>query len=269
MSKNFELLRELQVNLSPEPAPAYAIPGLGSVSESTLKQAKAPAVVRKRSASKSPIAALDESPLAREEALKLVHNVFLAPGENAPRIVVFAAIDSGNGCSRVTGLAARALAMHVSAPVCLVDANMRTPSGSGAFQVDTDYGLADSLRSPGPISQFVQCVSPENLSVLSCGSGARDSVGLLTSSNMRGRIGDLRNEFGYILIDAPPLNSYADAITVAQQADGLVLILEANATRRESALKVAEHLRAMQVKLLGAVLNKRTFPIPDSIYHRL
>ena len=86
---------------------------------------------------------------------------------------------------------------------------------------------------------------------------------------MRARVTDLRNEFAYILIDAPPLNRYADAIALGQLADGVVLILEANATRRESAVKVAAHLRSMHVKLLGAVLNKRTFPIPETLYNLL
>jgi len=79
----------------------------------------------------------------------------------------------------------------------------------------------------------------------------------------------LRDAFDYILIDAPPLNQYAEAIGLGQLADGLVLVLEANATRRESALRVTEMLRAAQVQVLGAVLNKRTFPIPQSLYHRL
>jgi Mrp family chromosome partitioning ATPase len=65
------------------------------------------------------------------------------------------------------------------------------------------------------------------------------------------------------------LNTYADGVTIARLADGIVLVLEANATRREAASKVTENLRAAQVKILGAVLNKRTYPIPESLYHRL
>ena len=60
-----------------------------------------------------------------------------------------------------------------------------------------------------------------------------------------------------------------EAIALGQIADGLVLVLEANATRRESALRIAETLRATQIRVLGAVLNKRTFPIPEGLYNRL
>lgn len=269
MSKNFEMLRDIRVNLSAEAvAPVYDAPGLGSIPETEVRDTKSHAAQEKWTAREYAVAPVRESQLAQEEACKLVHNLFLSPSNVSNRVVVFAAIDSGNGCSRVSSLVARTLAAQAGAPVCLVDANLRTPSPH-PFKVNNGYGLTDALRSPGPITEFVTCVGPDNLAVLSCGSGARDSVGLLTSPNMRVRVADLRNEFAYVLIDAPPLNSYADAIALGQLADGVVLILEANTTRRESAVKVAEHLRSMRVKLLGAVLNKRTFPIPETIYNLL
>jgi protein-tyrosine kinase len=52
-------------------------------------------------------------------------------------------------------------------------------------------------------------------------------------------------------------------------ADGVILILEAHATRRESARRAKESLQAAGVKILGAVLNKRTYPIPEALYKRL
>jgi capsular exopolysaccharide synthesis family protein len=270
VSKNFEMLRDLRVNLSAEAAaPVYDAPGLGTIPETEVRGARRGPAQEKWTAREYAVAAVSENQLAREEASKLVHNLFLSPGNISNRVVVFAAIDSGNGCSRVSSLVARTLAGQAGAPVCLVDANLRTSSSPHPFKVNNDYGLTDALRSPGPITEFVTNFGPENLAVLSCGSGAKDSVALLTSPNMRARVTDLRNEFAYILIDAPPLNSYADAIALGQLADGVVLILEANATRRESAVKVADHLRSMHVKLLGAVLNKRTFPIPETLYNLL
>jgi Mrp family chromosome partitioning ATPase len=86
---------------------------------------------------------------------------------------------------------------------------------------------------------------------------------------MKERIAELRSAFDYVLIDAPPLNSYADAMVFGRLADGIVLVLEANATRREAALRVMERLQATRIPVLGAVLNKRTFPIPSAIYKRL
>jgi Mrp family chromosome partitioning ATPase len=52
-------------------------------------------------------------------------------------------------------------------------------------------------------------------------------------------------------------------------ADGVVLVIEAHATRREAARKAKETIEASNIKLLGAVFNKRTFPIPEALYNRI
>jgi hypothetical protein len=51
--------------------------------------------------------------------------------------------------------------------------------------------------------------------------------------------------------------------------DAAVLVLTANQTRRESAIRAREILRNWNVEFLGAVLDDRTFPVPESIYRLL
>ena len=80
---------------------------------------------------------------------------------------------------------------------------------------------------------------------------------------------ELREKFDYVLIDAAPLGSSTDAVLLGQKADGLVLIVEAHSTRREAARIAKETLAASKVNVLGAILNNRTFPIPESLYRRL
>jgi capsular exopolysaccharide synthesis family protein len=165
--------------------------------------------------------------------------------------------------------AAESLANNVKGSVCLVDANLRTPSLPEFFGVTNHHGLTDSLRTTGTIREFAKKLRPDNLWLLTCGSLAGDSSTLINSGLLKTRIAELRKEFDYVLIDSPALNTYSDGIVLGQLSDGLVLVLEANKTRREAALKVTDGLRAAQIKILGAVLNKRTFPIPAVWYHRL
>jgi Mrp family chromosome partitioning ATPase len=65
------------------------------------------------------------------------------------------------------------------------------------------------------------------------------------------------------------LTQYSDAVAVGQRSDGLVLILEAHSTRREAASAITDNLRSADIPILAAVLNKRTFPIPEQIYKRI
>ena len=82
-------------------------------------------------------------------------------------------------------------------------------------------------------------------------------------------ISGLPAEFAHVVISAPPIGLYTDAALLAQKTDGIVLVLEANATRRMAALKAKQALMASNVRVLGTVLNNRTFPIPEKVYRLL
>ena len=88
-------------------------------------------------------------------------------------------------------------------------------------------------------------------------------------NRMRSRITELRHQFDYVLVDAPSLDLHIDGIVLAGASDGLIMVLGASSSRREAARSAVEKLKAANVPLLGAVLNKRTFPIPDLIYSKL
>jgi capsular exopolysaccharide synthesis family protein len=252
MSKNFELLQRTDLNGGQIPVGQNGSPAPYPLGNGVSHGAR-----------------LNLDDVTQEETLRLAQSIFLAAGPTPPRVVMFAAIDSGSGCSEVCAQTAEVLASNVAGSVCLVDANLRAPSLPEFFGVSNHHGLADSLRATGSIRDFAKKLRAPNLFLLSCGSLAADSTTLINSELMKARVAELRKEFDYVLIDSPPLNIYSDGIVLGQLSDGVVVVLEANSTRREAALRVAEGLRAKQVRVLGAVLNKRTFPIPDSLYHRL
>lgn len=206
---------------------------------------------------------------ASDEALRIVQQIFLLQAQEPPKVVVFAGIDHGNGCSSICASVAETLAKDVRGRVCLVEANFRTPALSGMFGVSNLNGLTEALLRPEPIAAFTKHVGRDNLWLLSAGALAIDSANLLTSDHLSHRLTELRKEFDFVIIDAPPLTRYSDAVVLGQLADGLVLILEAESTRREQATAVAEALRSAKVAILAAVLNKRTFPIPEKLYNLL
>lgn len=206
---------------------------------------------------------------AGEEALGLVQQIFLTQTKEPPRVVVFAGIDHGNGCSHICASVAETLARYNGGPVCLVEANFRSPSLPEFFGATNYHGLTDALLEKGPIGPFTKLVKGENLWLLSSGSLASDSANLLASERLRERVDELRKEFDFVIIDTPPLTRYSDAMALGQLSDGLVLVIEADSTRREAASVVAANLRSANIPILAAVLNKRTFPIPERIYKRL
>ncbi len=230
---------------------------------------ESPARTREFTVSRSNKKRFDPSKFAHEESMRLVQRIFFAQAKEAPKTVVFAGMDHGNGCSWLCARTADTLANNTGGSVCLVDANLRAPSLPGIYGVTNHYGLTDALRQAGPIRSFVKNLTVHNLSLLTCGSMDADTANVLNSDGLRTRFAELRREFDYVIVDAPPLTRCADAVTLGQVTDGFVMVLEANSTRKEVAQMAADNLRAANIHILGAVLNKRTFPIPDLLYKKL
>jgi Mrp family chromosome partitioning ATPase len=204
----------------------------------------------------------------REEITKLVQQVFLAAEAGARRAVLFCGIEDGEGSSRICAQAARLLAELGAGTVCLVDADWRDPSLHLHFWADNRRGLANALLEAGPIRGFARPFAGGKLWILPAGPAGPASAGM-GSESLRARLAELRAEFDYVLLQAPPATSSADALVLGKLADGVVLVIAANATRRETTRQVKDSFAAAQVRLLGAVLDERTFPIPEALYRKL
>jgi hypothetical protein len=249
MSRNFEVLEQLQQDreLFHVPPIKKAAPGSGEPTDSKVSPS-------------------DPDAFVREEILKLVRCLFFAPdGLNVPKRVVFCGIDEIHGSNLLCARVARSLAEQVHSQVCVVDANASVPEPRPLFDLappdrSTQWGYGATRKSVRRITDNLWLASTDSLA---SNSGTR------ILDDARAWIRDLGDKFAYLVISAPPLGLYSDAALLGQMADGVVLVLEANCTRRAVARRVKGALAASNVKVLGTVLNNRTFPIPESIYRRL
>jgi Mrp family chromosome partitioning ATPase len=183
--------------------------------------------------------------------------------------VVFAATEQENvSCSWLCATASEVLAAHVAGTVCIVDANRRLPSLHAHCGVENHLGLSDCVVNEGPITRFTQQVR-DNLYLMPFGTNTPEWPTALTSPRMRTRIAELRESFDHVMFYAPPVGRFPDAMLLGQLADGIILIIEAENTKRQEATRAKETIESANVRLLGAVLDNRKFPIPEAIYRYL
>ncbi len=265
MSRNFELMQ----NLGKEREMFQATTQAATVAEPTLVE---PTVVEPTF---NPAPPIELQPLQlkmeegqRDEIFKLVQRVFLMPGDKS-RVVVVTGMESGTGCSWICARMAEVLAAQTSGSVCVVDANLRSPGLHREFGVQNHYGLTDALKVTDPIRRFVTSLSRPNLWLLSCGAEVEGMHNMLGSDRMRSLLPELQREFDYVLIDSPSMGSGDESVMLGRGAEGVVLVLRANSSRRETARKAVRDLEHANVRVLGAVLNHRTFPVPEAIYRKL
>jgi receptor protein-tyrosine kinase len=248
MSKHFELMQQMEEEQAS---------GASTEPKSTLRSDLPGALTR------------DRRPWASLETQRIVQQVFLPQTSVPPRAAVFAGVDHGSGCSHVCASVAEALARNSQRLVCLVDANFYAPALPQLLGVANRQGLSDALLRHGPIDSYTRQVAEERLFLLSSGAPVPDPSSLLASGRLRERMEELRERFDYVIVDAPPLTLYPDALALGQLTDGVVMVLEAAATRRDAAAASAANMRSLNIPILAAVLNKRDFPMPQVIYRRL
>jgi Mrp family chromosome partitioning ATPase len=211
----------------------------------------------------------DQAALAHSaELLPLVQRFLQAHASQRPvRSLAFAAVDqerSGEVCAGT----AEALACHIAGSVCVVDANFRCPSLDVLFGARGTVGLSDALRGEHSLRA---CISKlrRNLWLLPAGSRTSQAAPLLAGETARRTLTQLIDTFDYVLVDTAPVSRYSDAISIGSAVDGVVLVVTANATRREVAKNAAQHLADGNAHIFGAVLTDRTFPIPEAVYRKL
>ncbi len=140
--------------------------------------------------------------------------------------------------------------------VVLVDADLRRPSVHRVFGLPNRGGLTDALvQELAALNGFLQDTGVENLRVLTSGPIPPNPQELLASQRMEELLHRLQSEADIVLIDTPPSLVVADANVLAARTDGVVLVVNADRTRRVAVQQATEDLRQVGANLLGGVLN--------------
>ena len=208
----------------------------------------------------------DADSFAEEQIRGLVRQVFRPVGAKPAHQVVFSSVDPQTDIGMICLQIGLALSKQASGTTCLVEAN---PSSPGLEQILESNGLdlvpsqeASTLRDPSRRLSSQLWLIPRRAFL------AEDENGW-SSVWLRNRLADLRQTFDYTVLYGPPAATCSDAAPLASLCDGMVLVLQANLTRRVTAQRVKEKLHSANARLLGTVLSDRTFPIPETIYRKL
>jgi len=79
-------------------------------------------------------------------------------------------------------------------------------------------------------------------------------------------IAALSRSFGYMLIDCPALDTAPHILSLGPHIDGVFMIVAAGETSRTKIVHAKRLMDASSVRLLGVILNKRTYPVPNFLY---
>ncbi|MBI5927957.1 MAG: CpsD/CapB family tyrosine-protein kinase [Chloroflexi bacterium] len=137
----------------------------------------------------------------------------------------------------------------------LVDADLRRPEQHLVWGLPNERGLTsmvleESAFENPPLNQ----TDVENLQVLTSGPLPPNPVDVLASVRMDGVIQRLMKSADFLVFEMPPVLVAADALVLGQKLGGVLLVVQANKSRRDHATRAKLQLERVGVRLLGAVL---------------
>jgi hypothetical protein len=207
--------------------------------------------------------AWDPVHFAEMQIRSLVRRVF-SPGWPKPsRQVAFSAVDQQTDITEICEAISWELSSQVSGSVCLAGANDELFASSG---LANEHGFDAAHFHPfrGTARQL-----SSNLWAISEGVDHCIPPSVMSAALARTRVNDLRLQFDYTILSCPSAAQDSEAALLGQFCDGVVLVLDADCTRRASARKTQEAFHASNARILGTVLTGRRFPIPERLYRKL
>lgn len=139
--------------------------------------------------------------------------------------------------------------------VLLIDADMRRPAIARLLVEKASPGLSNVLAGLVDEDKAIRKEVFHNLDILYAGDVPPNPLELLGSERMRELLNRLSQEYDYILVDSPPVNTVADARVVANLLDGVLYLVRQNRTEKEAVARGINLLKLTDAKLLGFVIN--------------
>jgi capsular exopolysaccharide synthesis family protein len=175
--------------------------------------------------------------------------------EGLPEVILVTSAQPSEGKS-TTSYAIAAGFARIGKRTVLIDMDLRRPSIHRKVNFDNSYGMSNLLTSRDPIETVLMDSDKPNLQFITSGPVPPSPTELIASPRMRELIEELASKFDVVVIDSSPVLGLADAPLMAALADGVLMIVEADRSRRGTLKSSLRRLRSMRPVILGAVLTK-------------
>lgn len=197
---------------------------------------------------------------AASEAYKLLRTKlqFSFVDESKSHVIGFSSALSGEGKSLTAVNLAYTLS-QLDKKVILIDCDMRRPTLAEKLSVRKLPGLSGYLTGQHKLEEIIQDCNlkkeEDAFRVIAAGQNPPNPVELLSSARMTKFLQQLRLQYDYIILDLPPVGEVSDAMAVAKETDGILLVVRQNYCDRLVLKDAVRQFEFINARILGVVYN--------------
>ena len=91
--------------------------------------------------------------------------------------------------------------------------------------------------------------------VVAAGQLPPEPVELLSAKRMKLLMQELRRRYDYVLLDLPPVGEVSDALAVAEETDGMILVVRRGICTGKALVTAVTQLQSVNTRILGVIYN--------------
>ncbi|QIN84377.1 polysaccharide biosynthesis tyrosine autokinase [Rubrobacter tropicus] len=191
--------------------------------------------------------------MAAEDYRTLRTSLLYTVVDNPPKVVVVTSPGPKEGKSTTCANLGVVLA-QADKSTLIIDCDFRRPAMHQVFGLRNFKGVVNVLANELELQETWHEPVPF-LKVATVGPLPSRPAELLGSKRFSELLEKAREQFDYVLLDAPPTAPVSDPAILATQGDGVLLVLDAQKTRKASLRKAKRTLDAVGASVLGTVMN--------------
>jgi succinoglycan biosynthesis transport protein ExoP len=192
--------------------------------------------------------------------------ILLSRAGEAPRTIVFTSAAAGEG-KTVTTVNLATIFAQMDLRVLVIDADLRRPRCHQVLRMVNGDGLTELLTGQKEVHEIIKPTTVENLFLLSSGAIPPNPAELIGSRKMHDTLSALQGDYDCIFIDSPPVMPVSDTVLLSTVVDGVVLVIDGQATPRNLVRDAQSRLNYARAKILGVVLNRINMQGGDYPYY--
>jgi capsular exopolysaccharide synthesis family protein len=151
--------------------------------------------------------------------------------------------------------------------VIIVDSDLRRPTLHKILQVTNSIGLTNYLLKQNSLEEVIQTTSLPSLDFMASGKLPSSSMGVLSSSQMRNLISELKQRYDFVFFDSPPIMGVSDASILASEVDLTMQVIQYRRYPQPMNIRAKQMIEKVGGNLLGIVLNNINMSQDESYYY--
>lgn len=197
------------------------------------------------------VASKPRSPRAETFRALRTNLQFLNIGSKKPVFVISSSTPAEGKSTTALNLAAT-LAQSGSS-VVIVEGDLRLPAFAEYLDIEGGAGLTDVLIGRAELADVLQRWGRDPFYVLPAGRIPPNPSELLGSTEMEETLNTLKEQFDYVIIDAPPVLAVTDAVVLGKWATGLLMVVATGTTTKTELNDALQTLETAGSNVVGIV----------------